>query len=141
LTALCKQYLYKETTVENAATPKITINEYLAKRGPVKALTTIEAQAFGIEYPLVQGWARRHGRQVITQAMIDQLRASIEAANKSTAAKARRALDGALGLPVAAVTREPRVKVASPTREARRSSMFPGFAVRPRGAAGLPWKT
>lgn len=125
--------------MENAATPQITISEYLAKRGPVKALTTIEAQAFGIEYPLVQGWARRHGRQVITQTMIDQLRASIDAANKSTAAKARRALDGALGLPVVAVTREARVTVALPTR-APRVTQFPGFVVRPRGTAGVPWK-
>ena len=83
----------------------------------------------------MQGWARRHGRQ----AMINQLRASIATANKSTAAKATRALDGALGLSAAAVTREARVRVASTTR-APRVSLFPGFVVRPRGAAGVPWK-
>ena len=120
--------------MDNVATPKITISEYLAKRGPVKALTAIEARTFGIEYPLVQGWARRHGRQVITQAMIDQLRASIATVNKSTGAKASRALDGALGLPVAAVMRKPRAPHASGMRQSgmalapapRRASMFPG---------------
>lgn len=121
---------------------------YLGKRGTCPALTRLEADTFGVPYPLVAGWPDRYAAVEITPAMIDQLRASIEAANKSTAAKARRALDGALGLPVAAVTREPRVPHASATRQSgvtvapapRRPSMFPGFVVRPRGTAGVPWK-
>lgn len=73
--------------------------------------------------------------QLITQVIIDQLRASIGTANKSTTTKASRTIDGALGLPVAAVTHENRVADACATRK-----LFRGFAVRPCRTAGVPWK-
>lgn len=113
-----------------------TLAEYLAKRGTCPALTRLEANIFGVPYPLVAGWPVRFKNVEITAGMLDQLRASIGPAQTATTAKAKRALDSAMGL---AVTREARVKVESPTR-APRVSLFPGFAVRPRGPAGVPWK-
>jgi hypothetical protein len=132
--------------VENAATPKMTLSSYLARRGTCKALTGIEAQVFGVPFPLVAGWAQRHGAVEITLVMIEQLRAKIGAAQSPTTAKAKRGLDAALGLPVEPVTLAARVKVAPVTREFRVvAPQFPGFALRTRqgkavGATGLPWK-
>lgn len=129
---------------EDAAARKMTLASYLAKRGACKALTSIEAQVFGVPFPLVAGWARRHGAVKITSEMIEQLRAKIGAAKSSTTAKAKRGLDAALGLPIEPVTRATCVKVASVTRGAQMSPRFPGFALRAgrgrAGAAGLPWK-
>lgn len=68
---------------------------YLERRGSVKALTRIEAEVFGVPYPLVKGWATRLGAMSITQAMLDQLQEKIGCVNSATAARARRGLDGA----------------------------------------------
>lgn len=128
--------------MENAAARKMTLTSYLAGRGTCKALTSIEAQVFGVPFPLVAGWAQRHGAIGITPGMIDQLRAKIGRAQSSTTAKAKRGLDAALGLSADPATRAARVKGASLTRALPR---FPGFVLRARqgrvaGATGVPWK-
>jgi hypothetical protein len=132
--------------VGDAAAQKITLADYLARRGICKALTSIEARAFGVPYPLVAGWARRHGAVEITPAMIEQLQVNIGHAQLSTAAKAKRGLDAAMGLPVEPVTRAARMKVAAVAREVPSSAPhFPGFTLRSGrgrlvGAVGLPRK-
>jgi len=75
----------------------LTLAVYLERRGSVKALTRIEAEVFGVPYPLVKGWATRLGAMAITQAMLDQLQEKIGCANSATAARARRGLDGVAG--------------------------------------------
>ncbi|MFC3457212.1 hypothetical protein [Massilia haematophila] len=77
---------------------KLTLAVYLERRGVVKALTRIEAEVFGVQYPLVKGWAHRHGTDEITQAMLDQLQEKIGRARSSTAEKARRGLNGVEGV-------------------------------------------
>lgn len=73
----------------------LTLAAYLERRGSVKALTRIEAEVFGVPYPLVKGWATRLGAMKITQEMLDQLQEKIGCVNSATAARARRGLDGA----------------------------------------------
>lgn len=76
---------------------KLTLARYLEGRGSVKSLTRIEAEAFGVPYPLVAGWPSRYGDMEITKAMLDDLSLRIGRARKSTASKALRGLDGACG--------------------------------------------
>lgn len=116
---------------ENAAARKMTLASYLAKRGACKALTSIEAYVFGVPFPLVAGWARRHGAIEITDGMIEQLRAKIGGATTATTEKARRGLDAAMGVQAEPVTRAARVKVASVVRAL---PQFPGFVLRVGGA-------
>ena len=73
----------------------LTLAVYLERRGSVKALTRIEAEVFGVPYPLVKGWATRLGAMKITQEMLDHLQEKIGCVNSATAARARRGLDGA----------------------------------------------
>lgn len=81
--------------------------------------------------------ARRHGAIEITADMIDQLREKIGSGATATAAKAKRGLNAAMGLPAEPVTRAARVEVASEVRGATKSPRFPGFALRSgRGRAG-----
>lgn len=74
---------------------KLTLARYLESRGAVKSLTRIEAEAFGVPYPLVSGWPAHYGAVEITHAMLDDLAIRIASANRSTAKKARRGLDAA----------------------------------------------
>jgi hypothetical protein len=73
---------------------KLTIAVYLKGRGEVKSLTRIEAEAFGIPYPLVSGWPARYGNVEITKVMLADLMARVARASRSTANKARRGLTG-----------------------------------------------
>lgn len=73
---------------------KLTLARYLEGRGPVKSLTRIEAEAFGVPYPLVSGWPARFGAVEITTGMLDDLAARVAIAARSTAKKARRGLEG-----------------------------------------------
>lgn len=111
---------------------KLTLAVYLERRGAVKALTRIEAEVFGVPYPLVKGWAHRHGADEITQAMLDQLQEKIGRARSSTAEKAQRGLDGVEGVPPApAVT--PLVDSQSPStrfKPIEKISPIPGFKLR-----------
>lgn len=67
---------------------KLTLARYLEGRGSVKSLTRIEAEAFGVPYPLVSGWPARFGAMEITPAMLDGLEKSIGQASGATARKA-----------------------------------------------------
>ncbi|WP_314435854.1 hypothetical protein [Massilia timonae] len=73
---------------------KLTLARYLEGRGSVKSLTRIEAEAFGVPYPLVSGWPARYGPTEITSSMLDDLASRVEHARRSTANKARRGLEG-----------------------------------------------
>lgn len=115
---------------------KSTLTDYLAGRGKVKALTRIEAEAFGIPYPLISGWPAKYGTMEITAAMFADLTSRIGTARQSTASKALRGLESvddsmpARVLPVAShqhVGAAPR-PAAAPTAKA---SLFPGFVLRP----------
>lgn len=124
---------------------KLTLAVYLERRGAVKALTRIEAEVFGVQYPLVKGWAHRHGADEITQAMLDELQDKIGRARSSTAEKAQRGLDGVEGVPPAPAVEQ---QVGSQLRltmspSGERRSPVPGFVLRqarryrPRKSA--PW--
>ena len=115
---------------------KLTLARYLEGRGLVKSLTRIEAEAFGVPYPLVSGWPARHGDMEITPAMLEDLSQRIGCARRSTANKALRGLDGA-GCSGSAC-RPGRVSELSlqlrghnVTPHAGKAPSFPGFALRP----------
>jgi hypothetical protein len=131
---------------------KLTLARYLQGRGEVKALTHIEAQAFGVPYPLQPGWPTRHGEIEITEAMIDDLKTRIATAKGSTASKARRGLAGIGFIVQAAASTDStplnRVRPATPIAPASRavparSKAFPGFVLRQarryRSRSSAPW--
>lgn len=117
---------------------KLTLAVYLERRGAVKALTRIEAEVFGVPYPLVKGWAHRHGADEITQAMLDQLQEKIGRAKSSTAEKAQRGLDGVERMGAALITMSPEVKepLRSPTLQKQRISSIVGFVLRQTQRSG-----
>jgi len=124
---------------------KLTLAVYLERRGAVKALTRIEAEVFGVQYPLVKGWAHRHGADEITQAMLDQLQEKIGRARSSTAEKAQRGLDGVEGVPPAPASTP---QLDSQARCAKlapveKLSPVPGFVLRQarryRPRKSTPW--
>lgn len=112
---------------------KLTLAVYLEKRGAVKALTRIEAEVFGVPYPLLKGWATRHGATEITAGMIEQLQDKIGRAKSSTAEKAQRGLDGVEGV-VPAPAYAPQQRMSTEPRPAaapvERLSPIPGFVLR-----------
>jgi len=111
---------------------KLTLAVYLKGRGEVKSLTRIEAEAFGVPYPLVSGWPVRHGHIEITQVMLDDLTQRIIVARRSTANKALRGLDG-LGTVVTTPSAQPLVpEMQSPAGIEQRSVIptAPGFVLR-----------
>jgi hypothetical protein len=124
---------------------KLTLTVYLERRGAVKALTRIEAEVFGVPYPLLKGWATRHGATEITADMIEQLQEKIGHAKSSTAEKAQRGLDGVEGVtPSPASTQQKRIaapRAAAPPAE--RLSPIPGFVLRQarryRARKQAPW--
>lgn len=73
---------------------KLTLTEYLRRRGAIKALTKIEADAFGIPWPLQAGWPARFGAMEVTDEMRVDLQARMATARHSTASKAQRGLEG-----------------------------------------------
>ncbi len=130
---------------------KLTLARYLQGRGEVKALTHIEAKAFGVPYPLQPGWPAKYGAMEITVGMIDDLKARILKAKESTASKARRGLDG-IGdaVPAPDSPAVQRADVLSPPAKPAlvrpsivRVTLFRGFALRQarryRGRKPAPW--
>jgi hypothetical protein len=112
---------------------KLTLARYLEGRGLVKSLTRIEAEAFGVPYPLVSGWPARFGAVEITPAMLEDLANRIQTAKRSTANKARRGLNGAEGRANVALvlTKVRLLKASAPPQQIKGQSAFPGFARRP----------
>lgn len=126
---------------------KLTLTSYLARRGKGNALTRIEAEAFGIDYPLISGWPARHGTMEITEAMIEQLELNIEATGGGAARRARRGLDAVEGVvvlvPAAKIKQKKVMKGAAPAPAAAQVSPVPGFALRQarryRARKMAPW--
>lgn len=106
----------------------MTLNEYLAARGKSKALTKIEAEAFGVPYPLANGWPVKFGGIEITSEMVRILRAKINGAKESTAGKARAALDSVFGDGAPAVIKSTTQAAVKPVRAL--SDAFQGFRLR-----------
>ncbi|HBI70682.1 MAG TPA: hypothetical protein DDZ22_17255 [Massilia sp.] len=123
----------------------LTLAVYLERRGAVKALTRIEAEVFGVPYPLVKGWAHRHGADEITQAMLDQLQEKIGRARSSTAEKAQRGLDGVEGVPPAPAAAPQQCSAAERAKiePIEKLSPVPGFVLRQarryRPRKSVPW--
>jgi hypothetical protein len=114
---------------------KLTLAVYLQGRGEVKSLTRIEAEAFGVPYPLVSGWPARHGDMEVTRVMLEDLAHRIACARRSTASKARRGLDG-VGGPTAVSQAQGSSAIFEhpiPMLIARANSApsFPRFVLRP----------
>ncbi|MGK5020705.1 hypothetical protein [Janthinobacterium sp. LB2P10] len=107
------------------------LSEYLAARGNCKALTRIEAEAFGVPYPLTAGWPRHYGQTEITPAMIKQLRANA-GGSSAAAARALRGLDAGTGVAGSVVrTRAAKaVEVVAPAPRPVSTLAFPGFRLR-----------
>jgi hypothetical protein len=124
---------------------KLTLAVYLERRGAVKALTRIEADVFGVPYPLQKGWAHRHGAAPITQEMLDQLQQKIGRAKSSTAEKAQRGLDAVEGVAPAPAGAQQQKRAAprAAAAMAERLSPIPGFVLRQarryRSRKPAPW--
>jgi hypothetical protein len=112
---------------------KLTLSVYLKRRGEVKSLTRIEAEAFGVPYPLISGWPTRFGEQEITARMLQDLMSRIVNAKKSTANKARKALDGVSGWQTSWSSDGPETSAPAlcNLNSAGQVSAFPGFIRRP----------
>jgi len=53
---------------------KLTLAVYLEQKGQkAKALKRVEAEAFGIPYPLQAGWPGRYGGMEVTPQMLEQI--------------------------------------------------------------------
>lgn len=129
---------------------KMTLTAYLVQRGKkAKALTKIEADVFGIAYPLQAGWPRRHGAMEITDAMVEQIGARAAAAAELTDKKTRRSAKRAsaalpasgLGIDHAGASPAQRTPPAQPKPTA--THLFPGFILQPgrrhRARKSAPW--
>lgn len=121
---------------------EMTLSVYLQQRGKkAKALTRIEAEVFGIPFPLLAGWPRRHGAMVITAEMIERIDAHAAAASHSAGPVPRRSrkriatTTASPAKPVVAASRDPRCAAIAPS--------FPGFALRlpkrHRARESAPW--
>jgi len=128
---------------------KLTLTVYLMRRGAIKALTKIEAETFGIPYPLQSGWPSKYAGMEITKKMLEELSVRISSAKESTARKAQGGLNAATNLmssalpaaradsrlPPSPATEVPALSVSSPS--------FPGFALRQarryRSRSSAPW--
>jgi len=116
---------------------EMTLSVYLQQRGKkAKALTRIEAEVFGIAWPLQSGWPRRHGAMVVTAEMIERIEAHAAKASQSSDRAARRSAQRA----TAALSSAPRtvaVDSSAPSRlklaqqQVAGAPSFPGFALRP----------
>lgn len=117
---------------------KLTLTEYLRRRGAIKALTRIEAEAFGIPWPLQSGWPAKFAGMEITAEMLADLQARMASAKQSTVKRARCALSGVTehvgGTPLA---------MAEGSAAVGQRSTVPGFVVRParryRSRKSEPW--
>jgi len=104
---------------------KLTLAVYLEQKGQkAKALKRVEAEAFGIPYPLQAGWPGRYGEMEVTPQMLDQIATTPKVRSRLISSELQRALE----------CQVPRTGCdLGPMRSARpfREALFPGFAVRP----------
>jgi hypothetical protein len=131
---------------------KLTLTEYLRRRGAIKALTRIEAETFGIPYPLQSGWPARFAGMEITKPMLEELAKRIASAKESTARKAQGGLNAATSLlsKPAPVPPTARTRVSAPPVSSVAVSAIPvtassisGFVLRQarryRSRSSVPW--
>jgi len=114
---------------------KLTLAVYLEGRGSVKSLTKIEADVFGVPYPLVLGWPVRHGSQIVTEEMLEELGRRIARARSPAGKRALRALESASRLgfgivkyPVPQMINSHLLQASKITHENSRA--FPTFTLR-----------
>lgn len=116
---------------------KLTLTEYLRRRGAIKALTRIEAEAFGIPWPLQSGWPAKFAGMEITSEMLADLQARMASAKQSTVKKARYALSGVVDQAAATLA------MAAERAAVEPRSPVPGFVLRParryRSRKSAPW--
>lgn len=116
---------------------KLTLAVYLEQKGQkAKALKRVEAEAFGIPYPLQAGWPGRHGDMEITPQMLEQIAKAPRTKVRPTAS-AFQDDEGHQNL-------RPDCDISHGHQaEAMRPSRFPGFSVRPalrhRVRRPAPW--
>lgn len=104
---------------------KLTLTVYLEQKcQKAKALKRVEAEAFGIPYPLQAGWPGRHGEMEVTSQMLEQIATTPRKKSRSTAP--------------AALTDEvnENLRAGPETNQACRADVmrarqFHGFAIRP----------
>ncbi|MBD8531522.1 MULTISPECIES: hypothetical protein [unclassified Massilia] len=122
----------------------MTLTAYLVQRGKkAKALTKIEADVFGIPYPLLAGWPRRHGSMEITEEMVERVATQVALASQSADKAVRRSVKRVTAAP-ASSTMANSPKSACPTAgAAERLSPIPGFVLRQarryRSRRSAPW--
>jgi hypothetical protein len=104
---------------------KLTLAVYLEQKGQkAKALKRVEAEAFGIPYPLQAGWPGRHGEMEVTPQMLEQIATTPRA--KGRPATPAPQDDEGLQNP------RPDCDINEGRQvEAMRPSRFTGFVVRP----------
>ena len=104
---------------------KLTLTVYLEQKGQkAKALKRVEAEAFGIPYPLQAGWPGRHGDMEVTPQMLEQI-ATAPRVKAQPAALACQGDEDHQNLRLGRDINRGRQS------EAMRPSLFPGFVVRP----------
>jgi hypothetical protein len=122
----------------------MTLSGYLKLRGKkAKALTRIEAEVFGIPYPLQSGWPKRYGVMEVTQEMVERVEAQAATGAQSDDRRIRRSARRAAALvPLAATiqTSSQPVVALGPSVEA---SPISGFVLRQarryRSRKSAPW--
>lgn len=118
--------------MQNNSGPKILLGDYLAAKGPVKALMHAECTIFGIPYPLQNGWVGKYQALEITPAMISAVRTYIEGKASPAAKKTRAALKILDGTSAK----------AEPATPMQLNMDAPGWDGKPRQAADRlpPWE-
>ena len=112
----------------------MTLSGYLERRGKkAKALTRIEAETFGIPYPLQSGWPKRHGGMKITQEMIERIEtqaaADVQSDDRWIRRSAKRAA-AAVANPAPAIPRVQSPPAAVELASTTGASPVPGFVLR-----------
>lgn len=96
------------------------LQEYLAAKGAIKALTKKEAEIFGIPYPLINGWPTRYGNVTVTPEMVDKLRAAFGGNSSASGLRVQRGIAAASGEALPAIqkktARQDDSKIGTPCR-------------------------
>ena len=103
---------------------KLTLAVYLEQKGQkAKALKRVEAEAFGIPYPLQAGWPGRHGEMEVTSQMLDQIATTPKVKSRLISSELQRALE-------CQVPERGCDLGQMPSARQLRKALFPGFTVR-----------
>ena len=103
---------------------KLTLAVYLEQKGQkAKALKRVEAEAFGIPYPLQAGWPGRYGEMEVTSQMLEQIETAPRGNGRAAASDSRNDGPSQNLLPGCDIDQVRHEGVIRP-------SPFPGFVVR-----------